>query len=67
MDSHTETAREILKNNGVEIDAGDHRSAEEIVEFLGLGAMTGHENVPEFVQQLAAHKRHARNSPYLAH
>jgi hypothetical protein len=34
-----ETARETLKRNNVEIDLGDHRSAEEIVAALGLTAV----------------------------
>jgi hypothetical protein len=35
---HMNKAQEILRQNGVEIDLGDHRPAEEIVIALGLTA-----------------------------
>jgi len=64
MEGIPPTAREILQTHGVEVDAGDHRPLEEIVQFLGLAA---NQEISIDGQKVASVTRRASQSPYLAH
>lgn len=57
-------AQEILRKHTVEIDAGDHRSAEEIVRALGLTA--GVSEVASDTSGLSATEEIKIRRPYFA-
>lgn len=40
-----EKASELLRRNGIEINFGDHRTPEEIVQALGLAALQPEESI----------------------
>lgn len=66
-----ETASEILRRNSIEINLGDHRPPEEIVQALGLTALQPEQPVVEIdIEQRPVERVHRierrESRPYFA-
>jgi len=64
-----ESASELLRRHGVEIDLGDHRTADEIAIALGLRAAIASEmNITgsDPVDLVSVMKKREKGNPYLA-